>query len=63
MKEDTNPDVIVDFITAEQVPNVGAETNRQQVERLTIISNLLLPFPVLRVFGFCHRFTAKEALE
>jgi len=36
MKEDTNPDVIVDFITAEQVPNVGAETNRQQVERYLI---------------------------
>lgn len=36
MKDDTNPDVIVDFITGEQVPNMGAETNRQQVERYLI---------------------------
>ena len=36
MKEDTNPDRIVDFITGETVPNVGAEVNRQQVERYLI---------------------------
>lgn len=36
MKEDNNPDVIVDFITGEVVPNVGAEVNRQQVERYLI---------------------------
>ena len=36
MKEDTNPDVITDFITGERVPNVGAEANRQQVERYLI---------------------------
>jgi hypothetical protein len=36
VKEDTNPDVIVDFITGEPVPNVGAEANRQQVERYLI---------------------------
>lgn len=36
MKEDTNPDVILDFITGEQVPNVGAEANRQRVERYLI---------------------------
>ena len=36
MKEATNPDVIVDFITGEPVPNVGAEANRQLVERYLI---------------------------
>ncbi len=36
MKEDTNPDIIVDYITGEPVPNVGAEANRQQVERYLI---------------------------
>lgn len=36
MKEDTNPDVIADFITGERVPNMGAEANRQQVERYLI---------------------------
>ncbi len=36
MKEDSNPDVIVDFITGEPVPNMGAEANRQQVERYLI---------------------------
>ena len=33
---DTNPDVIVDFITGATVPNVGAEMNRQQVERYLV---------------------------
>ena len=32
----TNPDVIVDFITGESVPNAGAEANRQQVERYLV---------------------------
>ena len=36
MKENTNPSVIVDFITGEQVANIGAEINRQQVERYLI---------------------------
>ena len=36
MQEDTNPDVIVDFITGQVVPHVGAEANRQQVERYLI---------------------------
>jgi len=36
MKADTNPDVIVDFITGKTVPNMGAEANRQQVERYLI---------------------------
>jgi hypothetical protein len=36
VKEDTNPDIIVDYITGEPVPNVGAEANRQQVERYLI---------------------------
>lgn len=34
--EATNPDVIVDFITGQAVPNVGAEANRQQVERYLV---------------------------
>ena len=36
MKENTNPDVIVDYITGEPVPNMGAEANRQKVERYLI---------------------------
>ncbi len=36
MQKDTNPDVIVDFITGQPVPNVGAEANRQQVERFLV---------------------------
>lgn len=36
MKEDPNPDVIIDFITGETVPNAGAEANRQQVERYLV---------------------------
>jgi hypothetical protein len=36
VKEDTSPDIIVDFITGEPVPNAGAEANRQQVERYLI---------------------------
>ena len=34
--EGTNPDVIVDYITWQSVPNVGAEANRQQVERYLV---------------------------
>lgn len=33
---ETNPDVILDFITGQSVPNVGAEANRQQVERYLV---------------------------
>lgn len=36
MKEDNNADVIVDFITGQPVPHVGAEANRQQVERFLV---------------------------
>ncbi|MBC2712534.1 MAG: type I restriction enzyme HsdR N-terminal domain-containing protein [Desulfosarcina sp.] len=36
MQEETNPDVIVDFITGQPVSNVGAEANRQQVERYLV---------------------------
>jgi hypothetical protein len=36
MKTDSNPDVIVDFITGKTVPNIGAEVNRQQIERYLI---------------------------
>lgn len=36
MKEDTSPDVIVDFITGNPVPHVGAEANRQKVERYLV---------------------------
>lgn len=36
MKEDTNPEIIVDFITGKPVSNVGAEANRQQVERYLV---------------------------
>lgn len=32
----TNPDIIVDYITGKSVPNVGAEINRQQVERYLV---------------------------
>ncbi len=33
---EANPDHIIDFITGKSVPNVGAEMNRQQVERYLI---------------------------
>ncbi|GAB6905147.1 conserved hypothetical protein [Desulfosarcina cetonica] len=33
---ETNPDVIIDFVTGRSVPNVGAEANRQQVERYLV---------------------------
>ena len=36
MQEDANPDVIVDFITGQSVANVGAEANRQRVERYLV---------------------------
>ena len=36
MREETNPDVILDFISGEAVVNVGAEANRQLVERYLI---------------------------
>jgi hypothetical protein len=35
-EKDSNPDVIVDFITGQSVPNIGAEVNRQQMERYLI---------------------------
>jgi hypothetical protein len=38
MRENTNADVIVDFITGQTVPHVGAEANRQQVERYLVES-------------------------
>lgn len=34
--KESNPDVILDFITGQSVPNVGAEINRQQVERYLV---------------------------
>ena len=34
--KNNNPDVIVDYITGESVPHVGAEINRQQVERYLV---------------------------
>ena len=33
---DDNPDQIIDFITGQPVPNIGAEANRQQVERYLV---------------------------
>ncbi len=36
MEKNTNPDMIVDFISGHSVANVGAEANRQQVERYLI---------------------------
>jgi hypothetical protein len=33
---ENNPDIIVDFITGESVPNVGSELNRQKVERYLV---------------------------
>ncbi|WP_319407066.1 type I restriction enzyme HsdR N-terminal domain-containing protein [uncultured Desulfosarcina sp.] len=39
MKEEPNPDVIVDFISGKPVPNIGAEANRQRVERYLIEIN------------------------
>lgn len=32
----SNPDIIVDYITGRSVPNIGAEINRQQVERYLV---------------------------
>jgi len=34
--DETNPDIIVDFITGQSVPHVGPEINRQQVERYLV---------------------------
>lgn len=34
--QDANPDIIVDFISEQPVPNVGAEANRQRVERYLV---------------------------
>lgn len=36
MQDSTNPDIIVDFITGEKVPNIGPEANRQLVERFLV---------------------------
>lgn len=33
---EANPDVVVDYITRRSVPNIGAEINRQQVERYLV---------------------------
>ena len=33
---ESNPDVIVDFITGQSIPNIGAEVNRQRVERYLV---------------------------
>lgn len=33
---ETNPDIIVDFITGQSVPHVGPEISRQQVERYLV---------------------------
>ena len=34
--DETNPDIIVDFITGQSVPHVGPEINRQRVERYLV---------------------------
>ena len=34
--DETNPDIIVDFITGESVPHVGPEINRQRMERYLV---------------------------
>ena len=39
MKDNANSDIIVDFITGQPVANMGAEANRQQVERYLIEIN------------------------
>lgn len=36
MTENTNPDIIIDFISGHSVANIGAEANRQQVERYLV---------------------------
>ena len=36
MPEDDSADTIIDFVTGEPVPHVGAEANRQQVERYLV---------------------------
>jgi hypothetical protein len=36
MQAEPNPDTIIDFITGQAVANVGAEANRQQVERYLV---------------------------
>jgi len=36
MQSETNPDVIIDFVTGQSVANVGAEANRQRVERYLV---------------------------
>lgn len=33
---ESNPDIIIDFVTGRAVPNVGAEANRQRVERFLV---------------------------
>lgn len=34
--DETNPDIIVDFVTGRSVPHVGPEINRQRVERYLV---------------------------
>lgn len=36
MPESTNPDTLIDFITGQKVANIGAEANRQSLERVLI---------------------------
>lgn len=36
MKKNTQSDMLIDFISGQPVPNVGAEANRQQVERYLV---------------------------
>jgi hypothetical protein len=36
MHMDANPDTIVDYITGRSIPNIGAEANRQKVERFLV---------------------------
>lgn len=44
---ETNPDVIIDYITGQSVPNVGAEANRQRVERYLVENRGYRPEEVL----------------
>ncbi|MGD8702857.1 MAG: type I restriction enzyme HsdR N-terminal domain-containing protein [Desulfosarcina sp.] len=67
---ETNPDVIVDFITGRSIPNVGPEMNRQQVERYLIEQKgyrhqeVLVDAPIeLEIDGEVYRSTVDLVIQ
>ena len=65
-----NPDIIVDYITGKSVPNVGAEINRQQVERYLVEEKgyrheeILVDAPIqLEIDGEIYRSTVDLVVQ